>query len=212
MVLKREVNFPIFLKCLSIAEDLFWKEIFEDFSYGVCYNGTYISKGFLCSNLKGREFMYRFLDKNDPKKLYNDITKILKEKLNIMSNNDRKKLIEELETIESNLRSIKNVEWSCIKKKSIRDILFQNFLINMKNIHHLTDSQIKKIYNFINLGLMLKSIKNSDITYEDGEIKNITGIDFFKNKYILDIDIYSGLDDDCSKIYNKKDKKLLSTL
>ena len=59
---------------------------------------------------------------------------------------------------------------------------------------------------------MLKSIKNSDITYEDGEIKNITGIDFFKNKYILDIDIYSGLDDDCSKIYNKKDKKLLSTL
>ena len=129
-----------------------------------------------------------------------------------MSRNDRKILIDEFEEVEKNLKSIKNTEWVDIKKKSLKDILLQNFLIKAKKTYELSDYQLKKIYNSINLGLMLKSIKNTDIVYDDGEIKEIKGIVFLKGKYRIDIDIYSGLDEEVSKTIEKKDRKLLRYL
>jgi hypothetical protein len=212
MPLKRDVIYPIFLKCICYSEnDTFWKETFEELSYGICFQGSYINKGFICSNVKGKEFTYKFIDK-EPEKIYNDITKLFKEKLNIMSKNDRIILINEFEEVEKNLKNIKNSDWNDIKKKSLKDILFQNFLIKSKKEYELTDYQLKKIYNSINLGLMLKSIKNTDIIYDKGEIKEIKGISFSKGKYQIDIDIYSGLDEEVSKVSEKKEKKLLRYL
>jgi hypothetical protein len=136
MPLKRDVIYPIFLKCICYSEnDTFWKETFEELSYGICFQGSYINKGFICSNVKGKEFTYKFIDKEP-----------------------------------------------------------------------------EKIYNSINLGLMLKSIKNTDIIYDKGEIKEIKGISFSKGKYQIDIDIYSGLDEEVSKVSEKKEKKLLRYL
>lgn len=212
MPIRRDVIYPIFLKCIDYIEnDAFWRETFEELSYGNCYQGSYINKGFICSNIKGKEFIYKFIDK-EPEKICQDVVKLFKEKLNIMSKNDRKILIDEFEEVEKNLKAIKNTEWSEIKKKSLKDILFQNFLIKIKKMYELTDYQLKKIYNSINLGLMLKSLKNSDIIYEDGEIKDIKGIVFSKGKYRIDIDIYSGLDEEVSKAIEKKERKLLRNL
>jgi hypothetical protein len=212
MPIRRDVIYPIFLKCIHYIEnDTFWRETFEELSYGNCYQGSYINKGFICSNIKGKEFIYKFIDK-EPEKICQDVIKLFKEKLNIMSKNDRKILIEEFEEVEKNLKAIKNTEWSEIKKKSLKDILFQNFLIKIKNNYELNDYQLKKIYNSINLGIMLKSIKNSDIVYQDGEIKDIKGIVFSFRKYKIDIDIYSGLDDDFSKAIEKKERKLFRNL
>ena len=212
MPLKRDVIYPIFLKCICYSEnDTFWKETFEELSYGICFQGSYINKGFICSNVKGKEFTYKFIDK-EPEKIYNDITKLFKEKLNIMSKNDRIILINEFEEVEKNLKNIKNSDWNDIKKKSLKDILFQNFLIKSKKKYELSDYQLKKIYNSINLALMLKSIKNTDIIYDKGEIKEIKGISFSKGKYQIDIDIYSGLDDEVSKVSEKREKKLLRYL
>jgi hypothetical protein len=212
MPLRRDVIYPIFLKCIDyIQNDTFWRETFEELSYGNCYQGSYINKGFICSNVKGKEFIYKFIDK-EPEKICQDVIKLFKEKLNIMSKNDRKILIDEFEEVEKNLKAIKNTDWSEIKKKSLKDILFQNFLIKAKNNYELSDYQIKKVYNSINLGLMLKSIKNSDIIYENGEIKEIKGIIFYKGKYKIEIDIYSGLDEEVSKTLEKKEKKLLRYL
>jgi hypothetical protein len=212
MPIRRDVIYPIFLKCIEFTQnDTFWRETFEELSYGNCYQGSYINKGFICSNVKGKEFTYKFIDK-EPEKIYNDITKLFKEKLNIMSKNDRIVLINEFEEVEKNLKNIKNSDWNDIKKKSLKDILFQNFLIKSKKEYELSDYQLKKIYNSINLGLMLKSIKNTDIIYDKGEIKEIKGISFSKRKYRIDIDIYSGLDEEVSKVFEKKEKKLLRYL
>lgn len=211
MPLKRDIVYPIFLKCLPYTEDLFWKETFEELAYGNCYQGSYISKGFLCSNVKGKEFVYKFIDK-EPSKIFNDISKLLKDKLNIMSKSDRKILINEFEQVENSLKNIKRMEWTDIKKKSLKDILFQNFLIKMKYEYSLKDSQLKFLYNSINLGLMLKSIKNTDIVYEEGEIKEINGIIFSKGSYKIEIDIYSGLDEEVLKNSGKKEEKLLRNL
>lgn len=212
MPLKRDIIYPIFLKCIEFIEnDMFWRDTFEDLSYGNCYQGSYISKGFLCSNVKGKEFVYKFIDK-EPEKIYQDVSRLLKEKLNIMSKNDRKILINDFEEVQNNIKSLKNMEWENIKKKSLKDILFQNYLIHIKETYDLRDAQIKKLYNLINLGLMLKSIKNSDIIYENGKIKDIKGIVFTKGKYKIELDIYSGLDDEITKSIEKKEEKLLRNL
>ena len=209
--IRRVVLYPIFLKCLPYVEDEFWKDTFEELSYGNCYQGSYLSKGFLCSNVKGREFVYKFIDK-EPEKIYFDISKLLKDKLNIMSKNDRRVLITEFEEVEKNLKNLKNTEWNDIKKKSTKDILFQNFLIDAKKRYELRDSQLKCLYNSINLGLMLKSIKNTDIIYKNGEIQEIKGFVFSKGKYRIEVDIYSGLDDEVSKVVEKKEEKFLRNL
>jgi len=136
----------------------------------------------------------------------------LKDKLNIMSKNDRRVLITEFEEVEKNLKNLKNTEWNDIKKKSTKDILFQNFLIDAKKRYELRDSQLKCLYNSINLGLMLKSIKNTDIIYKNGEIQEIKGFVFSKGKYRIEVDIYSGLDDEVSKVVEKKEEKFLRNL
>ena len=193
MLIKREILYPIFLKTIQYTSDHFWKDTFENLSYSICPSGTYISKGFICCNIKGKEFVYKFMDK-EPSIIYQDIYLLLKEKLNIMSKNERGVLLKEFEEVEDSLKKIQKCNWNEIKKKSIKDIIFQNYLIAMKKKYELTHIQIKKLYNIINLCIVLKSLNNSDIEYSDGEIKNIKGISFSPNKYRVEIDIYKNID------------------
>ena len=48
--------------------------------------------------------------------------------------------------------------------------------------------------------------------FENGKIKDIKGIVFTKGKYKIELDIYSGLDDEISKSIEKKEEKLLRNL
>jgi hypothetical protein len=193
MPIKRDIIYPIFLKTIPFTNDNFWKDTFENLSYSICPTGCYISKGFLCSNVKGKEFVYKFIDK-DIEQIYKDIYKLFKEKLNIMSKNERSILLKEFEEVEENIRKLRSCDWNEIKKKSTKDILFQNYLIEMKNQFELKNIQIKKLYNVMNLCIILKSISSSDIHYENGKILYINGITFSKGKYKVDIDIYKNID------------------
>jgi len=192
-MIKRDIVYPIFLKTIKYTVDHFWKDIFENLSYSICPTYTYINKGFLCCNLKGKEFVYKFIDK-EPEKIYEDIYFILKDRLNIMSKNERTILLKEFEEVEESIKKIQKCNWNEIKKKGTKDILFQNYLIEMKKQYELSITQIKKLYNIINLCIILKSINNSDIDYSDGQIKNINGITFSKKKYKIEIDIYKNID------------------
>ena len=193
MPIKRDIIYPVFLKTIQYTEDIFWKDTFENLSYSICPNGSYISKGFLCSSVKGKEFVYKFIDK-EPDKIYEDVYRLLKEKLNIMSRNERGLLLKEFEEVEQSIKKIRTCNWNEIKKKGTKDILFQNYLISMKKMYSLNNVQIKKLYNVINLCIVLKSLINSDITYKDGEILNVNGITFSNGKYKVDIDIYKNID------------------
>jgi hypothetical protein len=193
MPIKRDIIYPIFLKTIPFTNDNFWKDTFENLSYSICPTGCYISKGFLCSNVKGKEFVYKFIDK-DIEQIYKDIYKLFKEKLNIMSKNERSILLKEFEEVEENIRKLRSCDWNEIKKKSTKDILFQNYLIEMKSQFELKNIQIKKLYNVMNLCIILKSISSSDIHYENGKILYINGITFSKGKYKVDIDIYKNID------------------
>ena len=122
MPIKRDIIYPVFLKTIQYTEDIFWKDTFENLSYSICPNGSYISKGFLCSSVKGKEFVYKFIDK-EPDKIYEDVYRLLKEKLNIMSRNERGLLLKEFEEVEQSIKKIRTCNWNEIKKKGTKDIL-----------------------------------------------------------------------------------------
>ena len=176
MPLTREIKYPFFLKCLQYTNDNYWKVLFEDLAYDICPISTYISKGLFCCSQSSKEFTYK-IPFDDPEKIFKDVTRILK-KNNFMSSDDRKIIEDEINEIEIKNKELRNYDWNSIKKKSIKDMLFQNYLIEMKKKYNLKSIQIKKIYNFINLGLLLKHIKNSDITYNNGKIEDIKCITF----------------------------------
>ena len=188
MPIKKEIIYPIFLECCEFIEDSFWKNIFEDLSYGKCPYGTYISKDFFCCNYKNKEFSYK-IEKKDTQQLYNDIYTLLVKKLGLLSHKDKIKKKVDFNNIENEIKEYRK-SWSNIRKKNIKDLLIESYIIDMKNKHCLTIKQSRTLLSLIFIGMVFKVITVKDIVYENGCIKNIEGISFKKKQIILERDIY----------------------
>ena len=184
MVFKKEIIYPIFLECCLYIENSTWRQIFEDLSYGICPYKCFINKGYLCCNVKNKNFIYKITSKKDPKEIYEDVKKLLDEKLDIFGNNNK-----ELEIIEQNNNNAStNIinKWSKIKKKNTREFLIHNFLVNVKKTYNIKKQDILKLKKNIIIGMMFKTISADDINIENGKIISINNINFEQGKVILE--------------------------
>lgn len=183
MPVKKEIVFPVFLECCQYADDVFWENIFEDLAYGRPPYGTYISKNFLCCSYKNKEFSYK-IERKDPKILFDDIYQLLTEKLGILSikEKNRKKL--DFHMIEKNIKQSRQ-DWSSIRRKNIKDAMYEKFAIDMKDKYSLGIKQARYLLAIILISIMFKTITSKDIIYKDEKIIQITGIDFTKGKILL---------------------------
>lgn len=188
MPVKKEIVYPIFLECCQLIDDTFWKNVFEDLAYGKCPYGTYINKDFFCCNYKNKEFSYK-IEKKDPEILYNDIYTLLVKKLGLLSHKDKIKKKIDFNNIEEEIKEYRK-SWSNIRKKNIKDLLIENYVIDMKNKYELTVKKARNLLSLIFVGMVFKVILVKDIIYEDGVITNINGISFKKNEIVLERDIY----------------------
>jgi len=188
MVIKKDIVYPIFLECVPHTTDCFWKNIFEDLSYGKTPAGSYISKGFVCCSYKDKDFSYKIRNK-DPKKLYKDIYELFHNKLGILSSKDKNKKKVDFNTMENNIHTSKN-KWGDIKKKNIKDLLIEMYVIRMKNKHCFSMKQTRYLLSLIFIAMVFKVITSKDIIYSDGEIHDIKGIKFSTNKFVLNRNIY----------------------
>lgn len=189
MPVKKEIIYPIFLECCEFIDDVFWKNIFEDLSYSKCPYGTYISKDFFCCNYKNKEFSYK-IENKDANQLFTDIYNLLSKKLGLLSHKDKLKKKIDFVNIEAEIKEYRK-NWSNIRKKNIKDLLIENYVISMKNKYSLTAKQARYLLSIIFVGMVFKVITVKDIDYENGEINNINGIAFKKKEIILERDIYS---------------------
>jgi hypothetical protein len=211
MPLKREIQWPYFLECSQFCDDIFWDNIFEELAYGKPPFGTYISKGFLTCSYKGKEFSYK-IERKDPQILYNDIYKLLTEKIGILSHKEKaqKKLV--FHELERNIKDSRH-DWSSIRRKNIKDTMYEKYVIDMKNKHSLSLKQCKYLLSVILISIMFKSITPKDIEYKDDRINHIAGIEFDKGKIILERDICSQLTNtecDTSELVVENNSKILS--
>lgn len=177
---QNEIIYPIFVKCCEYASNNFWKVIFEELSQNKLPKGVYIQNRTMKSNRKGQEFTYKIPTSN-PEQIYNDISSLFKNILNIRSNNEKITKHLQLQEKCSNLYD----EWSNIKKKSIKDFLIQNYVIDMKKKYNLTNTQATKLNANIYTGLLYKLYENEDFNYIKGKIISIKGIEFNDNKIII---------------------------
>ena len=188
MVIKKEILYPVFLECLQFINDAFWENIFEDLAYGKTPYGTYINKDFLCCNYKNKEFSYK-IEKKDPKTLYNDIYSLLGKKLGILSIRDKTNRQIDFQNIENELKECRK-NWANIRKKNIKDLLIERYVLNMKNKYSLSYKQAQTLLSTIFIGLVFKVISVKDIKYSDGNITEIDGISFSNKEFKFEKNIY----------------------
>lgn len=188
MVIKKEILYPVFLECLKFINDAFWENIFEDLAYGKTPYGTYINKDFLCCNYKDKEFSYK-IEKKDPETLYNDIYSLLGKKLGILSIRDKTNRQIDFQNIENELKECRK-NWSNIRKKNIKDLLIERYVLNMKNRYSLSYKQAQTLLSTIFIGLVFKVISVKDIKYSDGSITEIEGISFSNKEFKFEKNIY----------------------
>ncbi len=189
-MVKDELIYPVFLECCKYTDDTFWKYILEDFAYGKTPYGTFITKNFLCCNYKGREFSYKINPDKDPKILYEEIYNVLFNKFGLLSNKDKIKKRELFDITQDEIDNQQKDNWNLIKKKSVKNILVENFIITKKKKYNLTFNQIKKLLSIIIIGIIFKTITSSDIKYENSSILDIEGFHFSDKTIDIKKDIY----------------------
>ena len=188
MTIKKDIIYPIFLECSQFITDKFWENIFEDLAYGKSPYGTYITKGSLTCKYKDKEFIYK-IEKKDPKTLYTEVYILLSKKLGLLSHQDKLNKKIDFENIENEIKEGRK-NWNSIRKKNIKDLLIENYVISMKNKYSLNIKQAKYLLSVIFIGMVFKIITVKDIVYKDGIINGISGVEFKKKEIILNKDIY----------------------
>lgn len=198
-----DIVYPFFLECCEYTDDSFWKFVFEDLAYERPPIGTYINKHFLCCNYRGKEFSYKIDKTKHPEVLYNDIHSLLFEKFGLLSDKDKANRRRLFDNKQDELKKINASCWKSIKKKSIRQKIIENFVIDMKKQHNLSIPQSKRLLSIIIIGLIFKTITSDDIEYTSGKIMSISGISFQQKRIILNKDIYNAEQNYTSLIINK---------
>jgi hypothetical protein len=188
MPIKKEIIYPVFLECCKFSTDSFWENMFEDLAYGKTPHGTYINKNFLCCSYKNKEFSYK-IERKDPIELYTDIYNLLTKKLGMMSHMEKIKKRVDFEETESRIKEFRQ-DWGNIRKKNIKDLLVERYVIDMKNKHSLTVKQSTYLLSIIFIAIVFKVITSKDIEYSDNKIQNIDGIEFTTKKIIIKRNIY----------------------
>jgi hypothetical protein len=189
MLGKKDIVYPIFIQCCQFTTDAFWDNTFEDLAYGRPPYGSYISKNFLCCSFKKKNFAYK-IEKKDPQLLYNEVYDLLVNKLGLLSQREKIKQKIEFQDTEEKLREVRR-DWASIqKKRKVRDLLIEQYVVRMKREHSLDIKQMRYLLSIIFLAIMFKVITAKDITYSDGIIHDIKGIDFAEQKVILNVNVY----------------------
>jgi len=216
MPVNREIVYPIFLECCSYATDTFWESVFEDLVYGKPPFGTYITKDFLCCNIKNKEFSYK-IENKDPEILYNQIYELLNKKAGILSRVEQITQKKAFTDMEENIND-SLLNWNDIRKKNIKELLIELYVIRMKKEHNLTLNQTKYLHSVILMAIVFKVITSSDIIYSDNKINSINGIEFVNNDFIIKKDMYYNVNNFtindvlCKKSFPERWEKFLKEL
>lgn len=168
--------YPIFLECVELTTDEYWKNLYTNLARDKCPKMIYIKDWCIHSsnNNKKHEFKYNFQNKT-AEEISVDLYNLLIQYTNISSDTDKEKKKLELEQCRNELLQLKNAKWKSIKK-NIKNQLIENYVIDMQHKYKLNWNSTIELKGLIKSGLLWKCQESKDIIYVDGKIKEIKGI------------------------------------
>ena len=181
--------YPIFLEACQYVADAYWENIFEELAYGRAPYGTYISKDFLCCSYKRKEFSYK-IEKKDAKEVFDEVYSLLVDKLGLLSHRERLDKQKAFSDHEDSIRDSRKT-WAEIKKKNVRELLIELYVVKMKRKHSLSLKQSRRLLSVIMVALCFKVLTSDDIEYSDGQIQSIDCIEFVNKQVVITKDLYS---------------------
>jgi hypothetical protein len=168
MYFAKDIIFPKFIVASISTNDPFWKSVLEDLSYGICPKGVFISNGNMCCCKKTERILYNIESETLSSE---EIINFLQENTSLRSQKEKCKVFLEL----SNCNDKSDVtSWMSIKKKSLKDVLIERFVISTKKKNNLSYKKAREFRSLILTSLAFKHIKPSDICIENGEITEIS--------------------------------------
>ena len=173
--MKKDIQYPIFLKIANQMDDTFWKYIYEDLCYGKCPYGIYIQGDFICCFMKEKEFCYK-IDEDNPS-IKTELHNLLKNKAGILSEKEK------IQQKEDFFKSKKNINLN--NKKFIRENLIQSFVLQKSKDNNLSLDTARRVINFLFIGFVFKLLSVKNIILDDVSIREIKDIDFFDKKVVL---------------------------
>ncbi len=188
---RKEIMYPVFLKCCQYATDAFWENTFEDLAYGKTPYGSYISKGFLCCSTKKKKASCK-IEKDDPKQMHDEVYDMLVTELGLLSQREKVKRKLEFQDLEDQLQESCQ-DWAKLRKKNVKKALIERFVIRMKEKNNLTMQQARRLLSAITLAISFKVITPKDIDYRDNMIHSINGVNVQNGGVEVTVDIY-GID------------------
>lgn len=189
---------------IEFTKDKYWKDILNDISLAKCPSGLYIQDNKLYVIGKKKD-VYIDLEKlGKGEEAFANLHEFITRNTTLYSEADKE--IKDIQ-IQSYRVSFENIhKWSNIKKKNVKEQLLHHFVIKMKWRHKLTTESANNLLRLINLSLAYKIQTKEDIHLMDGEIQNITDIEYcpIEGKFVNRRKISSASNQEEVDVHSKK--------
>lgn len=169
--------YPILGECGDICTDDFWKHFYRDLSVGKTPRGIYISNGTVHTSNKRGGFSYSITDKA-PAVIVRELHHLLTTHTSICSRRDVNKKRRFIEELEEELDQYDHGKWTSIKRKSVRQVLIINFVIELERQYSLGWPKTVAAYRTVLDAFESKTHTSKDIDYRDGKIRHIADIEY----------------------------------
>ena len=172
-MIRKILLYPLLLVACPPNQQEFWRNVFEDLAYGFPVGQTYIINNHLCCNKPGHSFSFKLDQPLSASEFYESLFPLLNN-AEILSEND-------LNTIKINeyLDSYVPQNWVSIRKKNVKDVMIEKYIISMKKEYGLTIKQAKFALSFVFIAILFKTISFvKNISFEDDKIVSIDGLQF----------------------------------
>jgi hypothetical protein len=175
------LKYPRLLELSLRQENSFWSTIFENLAYGKSPYGCYVTNSnFLVGKNKGNPFTYDLNAKDKSLDALNsEIKYVLTTNLNLMSKGDKVLKINNFNRLrQKEIKEFRNQQWQDIRRKSIRDILLEMFVVKLSKKHSLSFTSTQRLISSLVIAFMFKRISNENVKVDNFEIVDIKGLTF----------------------------------
>ena len=209
-----KIVYPIFEKMAELDDDLLWKEIFTNFSHGVCKRGFSftlikddLNVGVLTYKIKTKE--YQCYVKSDPALAFVEVKHFMNEYGGVLSETDKINKTTEMQNHLCSKSENAADNWSKVRNNVAKRVLTGRFAKNYCIQNNISLDRVVELKQMIDFYLIFKI----EVKMRDGIIIEIPALSYVNGVFSIEMPINKTRtkcvdnddDDDDDDLYNQND-------